>query len=164
MIDIRSDSADPRAARLSNFTERHFVLDGMQCNSLEGFLQGLKVEDLETQKIICQLAGMEAKRTGKVLLHRDANFLYWEDDAVARDEVGYVELLTRAYDAAYEQDSTFREDLLATGHEELRHTVGQHDPLATVLTETEFLYQLYRLRARAHREPLAQTELPSVRS
>ncbi len=163
MIDIRSDSADPRAARLSNFTERHFILDGVLCNSLEGFLQGLKAEALEVQCAICKLVGIDAKQAGNVLVVRDPHFLYWEDDAVARDEVGYFELLTRAYDAAYDQDPTFREDLLATGHEELRYTVGRYDPLATVLTETEFLYQLYRLRARAHREPVAQQELPGIR-
>lgn len=64
----------------------------------------------------------------------------------------YFYLLTTLYDAAYDQDPTFRTDLLATGHEELRHSIGGADQAKTILTEMEFLCMIYRLRARAQLE------------
>lgn len=152
MIEIRGDSEDKRAARLSNFTKRQFIFEDVPCNSLEGFLQSLKVRELEEQRRICLLVGMEAKKAGQTIVRRDERWLYWNDDPLPRDGREYFELLTNVYDAAYNQDPTFREDLLATGTEELRHMVGKSDPARTILTEAEFLCQIYRLRARANFE------------
>ena len=47
-MDIGSKSGYPAGA-LSNFSPHPFILDGVQCNSMEGFLQGLKFESKEMQ-------------------------------------------------------------------------------------------------------------------
>lgn len=52
------------AARLSNFTKRHFVFDGVQCASLEGALQSLKFREPGKQREICALVEIKAKKVG----------------------------------------------------------------------------------------------------
>lgn len=55
---------DKRSRRYSsNFTENHFVFDGVECGSMEGFLQSLKHPEPEVQERICSLVGKYAKRS-----------------------------------------------------------------------------------------------------
>ena len=54
-MDIGSGAGFP-AGTLSNFAPHPFVIDGVQCNSMEGFLQSLKFKDAEMQKSVCLLA------------------------------------------------------------------------------------------------------------
>jgi hypothetical protein len=64
----------------------------------------------------------------------------------------YQNLLTRLYDAVYNQDPQFKDDLLALGNEEICHSIGKVEERETVLTEAEFVNQLNRLRERAQKE------------
>jgi len=153
MIDIKGGSKDPRSARLSNFTDRPFVFDGVQCASIEGILQALKEFHFETQVEICAMSGKLAKRAGS---ERDAwkqeQMLWWRGVTYGRNSREYQELITRIYDAVYEQDPTFKKDLLADGNEDICHSIGNPDQRDTVLTEVEMIHQLNRLRIRALRE------------
>lgn len=63
-MDIGSDSGFP-SATLSNFAPHPFVIDGVECNSMEGFLQSLKFSNPEMQKEVCKLVGKAAKFKGK---------------------------------------------------------------------------------------------------
>lgn len=63
-MDIGSGSGYPSAA-LSNFAPHPFIIDGVQCNSMEGFLQSLKFDSLEMQHYVCTLIGKAAKFKGK---------------------------------------------------------------------------------------------------
>ena len=40
------------AGRLSNFTPRRFIFDGVECNSIEGVLQSFKFKNPDMQKEI----------------------------------------------------------------------------------------------------------------
>ena len=51
------------AGRLSNFTARNFIFDGVECNSMEGLLQSFKFENIDIQKYVCTLIGITAKKT-----------------------------------------------------------------------------------------------------
>lgn len=160
IIDIKYNADDSRAVRLSNLTPRGFWVKelsykALTFGSIEGGLQGFKEQDPEKQRGIFLLSGKAAWMAGREVVWQDSTTLYLQGRPFSRGGDKYFNILTVLYDSAYEQDATFMEDLIATDHEELRHTVGKHDPAETVLTETEFLYQLYRLRARAHRELLA---------
>lgn len=64
IIDIHSKGEYP-ANQLSNFYPHSFVLDGIYCQSMEGFLQSLKYKNVEKQRKICLLIGKEAKTAGK---------------------------------------------------------------------------------------------------
>ena len=61
MIDICSKGEYP-SNRLSNFAENHFVIDRIKCLSIEGFLQGLKYRNLDKQRKVCSLVGVDAKK------------------------------------------------------------------------------------------------------
>lgn len=63
-MDIGSGTGYPSAA-LSNFAPHAFTIDGIECASMEGFLQSLKFENPEIQRQVCTLVGKAAKFKGK---------------------------------------------------------------------------------------------------
>lgn len=150
MLDIRGNSTDRRVARLSNFTERLFIFDEVACKGLEGLLQAFKCPDVQIQKEICNLNGRAAKARGVDFNNwKETQILWWQGSPYQRSSRDYVLLVTRSYDAVYEQDVSFKEDLLLIEFEEICHSIGNPDMRDTVLTEVEMLYQLNRLRIRA---------------
>ena len=63
-MDIGSGNTYPSNS-LSNFTPHPFEIDGVKCNSMEGFLQSLKFESELIQRHICTLVGYAAKKAGQ---------------------------------------------------------------------------------------------------
>lgn len=63
-IDIGVDEGYPSEV-LSNFHPYTFVVDGVHCASMEGFLQSVKFENEEKQILVCGLIGKQAKFKGK---------------------------------------------------------------------------------------------------
>lgn len=170
MIDIHGGSKDPKEARLSNFTTRNFMFDEVTCASIEGPLQAFKESDPIKQLEICMMSGKVAKRTGSALDGwKKAQTLWWKGVPYARNSKEYQSLLTRLYDAVYECDKSFRDDLAAVGREAIYHSIGKSDQSDTVLTEVEMIYQLNRLRIAVMREqdsnvsPLSAEGVPKYR-
>lgn len=52
-LDMRSNGLYPSNV-LSNLCSNAFVFDGVECGSMEGFLQSLKCKDEERQRQICE--------------------------------------------------------------------------------------------------------------
>lgn len=99
------------------------------------------------------LSGKEAKSFGsEQSLWKKLETLWWNFRTFDRFGREYCDLITRMYDPAYEQDPTFKGDLLAIGFEDIAHAIGNTDMRETVLTEVEMTHQLNRLRIRALRE------------
>ncbi len=145
-MDIGSKHGYPSSA-LSNFAPHPFVIDGIQCNSMEGFLQSLKFSNPEMQKYVCTLVGMKAKFKGKPKKWWKTQTLYWQGKEIDRHSDEYQNLLDRAYDALM-QNEGFRKALAATGNAVLTHSIGKSDSSKTVLTESEFCGRLMELRDR----------------
>lgn len=146
MIDIHSKSPYP-ADKLSNFYPHPFVIDGVKCASMEGFLQSLKFKDSGDQVKVCGLSGGEAKDAGLDQDWKTDQTLYWQGRAYDRASPEYHNLITRAFDKlATEPD--FQKALVETGDNPLDHTIGIDDPAQTVLTRQEFIDQLYRIRQK----------------
>ena len=151
MIDIHSKEPYPSNA-LSNFAAYEFIVDGIPCASMEGFLQSLKFRIKTKQKKVCRLTGKEAKNSPGSLRNmrwKLTQTLYWDGVRYKRDSAEYQKLITRAYDALFE-NVDFRVALEATQNAELCHSIGGQNPRKTVLTEAEFIGQLYRLRSKLH--------------
>ena len=146
-IDINSSASGP-VGRLSNYTERHFTLDGVECRSLEGALQSLKCPNQERQCEICRLVGGRASKAGRAFDWEWNQLLYWHGRTYPRQSDDYQRLISRIYDAAFEQDVSFREDLSAMKGKKISHRMGRTDPSQTILTRNEFIAQLERLMAR----------------
>ena len=145
-MDIGSGSSYPSCS-LSNFAPHPFVIDGIQCASMEGFLQSLKFSSPEMAEHVCTLVGKAAKFKGKKKRWWRDQTLYWKGEPFHRESEFYQELLTRAYDALNE-NTKFRAALMATNNATLTHSMGKNKESETVLTEREFCRQLIRLRQK----------------
>jgi hypothetical protein len=149
MLDIKGNSLNALVARLSNFTSRPFVFEEVPCAGLEGFLQSLKCQDVLIQKEICAMKGKDAKQKGgEYNTWKDSQTLWWKGTPYDRSSRQYLLLVTRAYDAVFEQDTSFTEDLRNIGSQEIYHSIGNPDMHDTVLTEVEMIHQLNRLRIK----------------
>lgn len=147
-LDIKSKAPYPGNV-LSNFYPNEFEIDGIKCASMEGFLQSLKTKNVEKQKKVCALYGKEAKLFFR---HKWDNLrwkltgkLYWNGMKIRRSGGLYQDLLSRAYDQLLGVEE-FAKALAITGDIPLKHSIGKHNKRKTILTEEEFISELYRLR------------------
>ena len=144
-MEIGSGAGFPGDA-LSNFAPHPFVIDGVECASMEGFLQSLKFSNPDMQREVCKLVGKAAKFKGKPKKWYRTQTLYWQGKEYKRDSEEYQELLDRAYNELG-KNTGFQRALLATGNATLTHSIGKNKQSETVLTVKEFISRLYRLRA-----------------
>lgn len=144
-MDIGSKAGYPASA-LSNFAPHKFIFDGVECASMEGFLQSLKFKSPEMQKEVCKLVGKAAKFKGKHKNWRVTQTLYWKGKEYKRDSDEYQELLDNAYISLFNQSESFRNALKATGSSSITHSIGKNKINETVLTQTEFCSRLLKLR------------------
>lgn len=144
-MEISSGAGYP-ASSLSNFAPHEFIIDGVKCASMEGFLQSLKFQNPDMQKYVCSLVGKAAKFKGKNKKWQKTQILYWQGEAIKRDSERYQELLDDAYDALA-KNKNFKKALLATGNATLTHSKGKTKTSETVLTKQEFVSRLTKIRA-----------------
>lgn len=144
-MDIGSGNGYPSSS-LSNFAGHRFIIDGVTCNSMEGFLQSLKFESPEMQEYVCSLIGKMAKFKGKPKKWFTKQELYWRGKVIDRHSEEYQKLLDRAFKSMYDQSESFRKALKASEGATLLHSMGKSDPKKTILTNTEFLSRLRSLR------------------
>lgn len=143
-MDIGSGTGYPSSA-LSNFAPHPFTIDGVRCNSMEGFLQSLKFSSIDMQVYVCSLVGEAAKFKGKKKKWWRTQTLYWQGKAYKRDSEEYQQLLDRAFEALA-VNIGFQNALLRTGDATLTHSIGKNDITKTVLTSQEFCSRLTRIR------------------
>ena len=146
-MDVGSGSGYPSSA-LSNFAGHRFAIDGVVCNSMEGFLQSLKFKNPEIQEEVCKLVGYAAKVRGKNKKWWKKQILYWRGKLVGRHTASYQVLLDRAYNEMFNQSESFRKALKASGEATIEHSLGKRQPARTVLTRTEFCSRLVGLRRK----------------
>lgn len=146
-MDIKSGKEYPASA-LSNFAPHPFTFDGVECNSMEGFLQSLKFKNPDMQKEVCKLVGRRAKAKGANKDWKTSQTLWWKGQPIKRDSQEYQDLLDNAYEALFNDSKSFREALKATGKAVLTHSIGKSKKNDTVLTASEFCGRLTRLRKR----------------
>ena len=144
-MNISSKTSYP-ASSLSNFAGHRFNVDGIECYSMEGFLQSLKFKEVERQKEICKLIGLKAKFAGKPKKWYRTQTLYWQGKEIKRDSVEYQILLDKAFQAMYDESESFRKALKASGQSTLTHSMGKKKTNETVLTVSEFCGRLRKLR------------------
>lgn len=145
-LDICSNGLYP-ANVLSNLARKPFVFDGVECTSVEGFLQSLKTDDPEEQVKICKLFGGSAKKTSAE--HKDwikSGKLFWKGKSYDRSSEEYKKLLLRAFSECYNQNDIFKTALEETKGQKLTHLTGKNNPSETVLTADEFTNILTALR------------------
>ncbi|MBU1110851.1 hypothetical protein KKB83_04495 [Patescibacteria group bacterium] len=177
-LNIGSSVEEPNLAKLSNFPNTPFVLDGIEYASVEGFIQGLKFWNEEDQMRAADTAGYEAKKESHRKLPTDekprstkglirVGFSAEENE----ERVGYVtnyqgiaipyrssehyDLIARAIRAKFVQNSDCRKALLQTGRCELTHDLGHPESSTTSLPAEVFTTILMRIRQEYLMEDLA---------
>jgi hypothetical protein len=145
-MDIGSGNGYPSTS-LSNFAPHPFEIDGVKCNSMEGFLQSLKFESIDMQRYVCTLVGKAAKKKGRGKNWQQKQELYWNGIKYKRSSNEYQQLLNRAYNCLYRNDG-FAKALRVTNGCTLEHSIGKNKQSETVLTRQEFCSRLTYLRDR----------------
>lgn len=146
-MNIGSKNGYPSSA-LSNFAPHKFKFDGVECASVEGVLQSLKFDKEHIQVEVCKLVGLAAKRRGSERNYawKRVQTLWWKGNPINRHSEEYQLLLDRIFDTVAEQNAGFRKALLATENAVLKHTIGRTNPKDSVLTQTEFVRRLTKIR------------------
>lgn len=139
------DIGSGNGSALSNFAPHPFIIDGIECNSMEGFLKSLKFESIDMQKYVCTLVGKTAKFKGKKKKWYRTQTLYWQGKAIKRDSDEYQNLLNKAYNALNKNEG-FRKALLAANNANLTHSIGRSNTNETILTTNKFCKRLMYLR------------------
>ncbi len=145
-MNIGSGNGYPEGA-ISNFAPHPFVIDGVKCASMEGFLQSLKFSNEDMQIHVCTLVGRKAKFKGKKKNWQSSQLLHWKGMDIPRDSDAYQDLLDRAFDSL-SKNVKFKKALLATGDAVLKHSIGRTKTNETVLTIREFCGRLESIRTR----------------
>ena len=145
-MEIRSGNTYPAGA-LSNFAPHPFTIQGCECNSMEGFLQGLKFKAKEMQLEMFKKVGIGAKRAGKGKNWYRTQTLWFQGNPIKRDSQDYQDLIDEAYKCMFTQNQKARKALLASGNAVLKHSMGSRKISETVLTRREFCSRLTRIRA-----------------
>ena len=143
-LDIRSNGLYPSNV-LSNMYSNGFLFDGMECGSMEGFLQSLKRKELDKQRQICSMKGGNARKMSVTSWQTD-QIVWWKGQAIDRQSEAYQKLIRRAYQAMFEQSERFRTALMKTRGITLVHTNGEPSSFKTILTPAEFCGILMDLR------------------
>ena len=128
-----------------------FVIDGVSCRSMEGFIQGLKCSTVNEQARVCKMRGKRAKQFGNKTKGNPrysyiTKGVFWNGVRYDRMSDDYQTLIRRAYREMFEQCPKFRDALAATGAKKLFHIIGKTNPRETILTEKEFCTILTELR------------------
>lgn len=150
-LDIRSNGLYPSNV-LSNMCNNAFVFDGVECGSMEGFLQSLKYKDKERQRQICSMKGGEAKKHSTKAWQKD-QILWWKGQVIDRQDFAeYLKFVERAYQTMLDQNERFRKALLLTRGMKLTHSSGSGDRKKTILTEDEFCEILTKVRNKLQKK------------
>ena len=154
--------AEAMAGRLSNFTERDFTFDQIRCKSIESVLQSFRFLDMMDQAGICGMDAKEARQAESDKDWKETGILYWMEKSYQRQGVEYQALLDRLFQSVYEQDDSFRVDTILCHNADLRVKRWSRNPLATLLTQGEFLDRLKALGALKEGEKLHTNGASSV--
>ncbi len=146
VIDIHSKGEYP-ANVLSNFYPNAFEFDGVQCASMEGFLQSLKFKNKDKQVEICSLVGIDAKKAGKKKwLWKLTGNIYWQGKKIKRTGRTYKNLLFRVYGELLKNER-FAKAIEDSYWCKYTHSIGKSNKRKTILTEEEFIFFINKMRS-----------------
>lgn len=152
-LDIRFNRPSPRC-ELSNLWPRQFTFRGLECGSVEGVLSTLFAPVHMREELVAR-SGFDAFYAIRGEAVR--NFLYFEKP-IDRFSQEYTDFLYELYYAAFSQDEFSRKILVETYKLGivLRHSVGKSGKENTILTESEFVETLNRVRKELFAEEMEQ--------
>jgi hypothetical protein len=143
-LNVASNSTEVTGRKLSNFSERRFVLHGKQYRSVEGWYQGLKWPEKRKRAEIAKLAGPFAKRAGKGAPKLD-HFIY-KGKEYKFGSPGHHGLVKAAVRASLEQDPEIAKAFRLTYPRPIEHDTGRPEDPGTSLPNSKFAQILEEIR------------------
>lgn len=148
VLNISSKSEDERGRILSNFTKTPFIIDGNICNSVEGFIQGIKFpeEDFRRPETF-KMWGSRAKKMGDIatVVYGRKN-VWWGEEEIPYGSDRHYELIERAIRAKFEFNPEAKKALYGSVGLKLIHDLGQPELPTTSLPANEFIKMLEKIR------------------
>lgn len=146
-LEVRSNFPWPSCG-LSNFAKYPFTMDGEFFAGMEGFLQGCKVRNIEHQRKIFMLTGIEAMTAGRSFASKkDKGTLFFKGVPFSRYSERWQTLMRTAYFQCAIQNREFRIALRASKGKTLKHTMAKdYTKDETIITVDEFLGFLNEMR------------------
>ena len=128
-----------------------FEIDGVECASLDGFMESLKFERIVDQKNVTKRVGADAKNQSKnkdfwphnVKADRE---LYWQGESFKRNSKTFDRLLARVFRQMI-RNPIYHEALMSTEDADFTHSKGKANKKDTVLTKKELTDNLKAVRA-----------------
>lgn len=134
MANAYFKSSNPIEKQISNLAFSPFIFEGRECDSFEGFYQGIKRSGEDIQNHIFKTFGMYAKNYSKPTKN-----IYFNGRVIKAGNKEHHELLFEAQVCKYTQHKESREALLATGTSSITHNVGKDSPLYPAKVYTRHL-------------------------
>lgn len=146
-INIGIMTKSPLSRILSNLYPYDFEFRGFALKSLEGFFQGVKFKNPETQKYVFAYNGFNAYclKAASDYRWQDEGNVYWQGILIKRDSAEYADIVDELYVSAA-QNPLFRQ-ALKNADRPLIHTIGKTDKTETVLTRAEYEFEINCLSA-----------------
>ena len=155
MIEDVSDERGFPFGMLDPSAPVRFEIDGVECASLDGFVESLKFERIIDQKNVTKRVGEDAREQGK---NQDnpANqiadrILHWQGRTFKRNSKEFDKLLARVF-REMAKNARYQEALLITQDVDFRHPKGKIAKKDTILTRKELTDNLKKLRADLRQE------------
>lgn len=126
-INAALKSDDPRGRILSNLSAHGFVLDGVRCESVEGFIQGIKLAPGDPRREeTFALVGIPA---WKMRVHAKGEYVWWGGKTIPYNSPEHRALIRRAIEAKFAQNRDALEALKQTrGFTIIHHTSVPESP------------------------------------
>lgn len=127
-----------------------FEIDGIECASLDGFIQSLKFDKIKDQKNISKRVGDDAKKRGlqkdNPLNNKADRIVFWQGKSFKRNSKKYNNLLARVF-REMAKNPKYQKALMATQDLDFTHSKGKINKKDTLLTKKELIDNLKDLRA-----------------
>lgn len=139
---------------LSNLSYTPFQLGGQNFNSVEAFVQAIKLPPCEKRGRIQALHGFPAQRAGKnpnkkiaaTKLAGGVPKVYWQGREIDYCSGEHLRLIESAIRQKFHSSEEARQALLATGDRPIVHVTGRPTRAITSLTPQSFCEILERIR------------------
>lgn len=150
MIEDISDDRGFPFGMLDPSAPVRFEIDGMQCASLDGFIESLKFEKIKDQKNITKRVGNDAKKRG---IQKDnlgnqtaSRKVFWQGESFNRNSKKFKDLLSRVF-REMAKNPNYQAALMATEDSDFTHSKGKTNKKDTLLTKKELIENLQELRS-----------------
>ena len=107
---------------MSNFSPHPFILDGVRCQTVEAFIQGIKFPPGDPRRE--QIFAMNGLHAWKMRVHAQSDYVWWGEETLTYRSPEHSALIRRAIEAKFAQNPNALEALKSTEGLTIIHEPG----------------------------------------